>query len=76
MCGGEVVRVTEPTRIIAIASPEYLSRHPEPITPPDLQQHNCIRFCKHLECMPWEFAKGRSKFGMSAAAAGTLHCRP
>jgi len=40
----QAVRVTEPSRLIAIASPEYLSRHPAPKAPPDLQLHNCIRF--------------------------------
>jgi DNA-binding transcriptional LysR family regulator len=69
----QVVRVTEPTRAIAIASPEYLLRHPAPKTPPDLQQHNCLTFRKHLECIPWEFAKGKSKFEMSVTGSLTVN---
>ena len=69
----QAVRVTEPSRLIAIASPEYLSRHPAPKTPPDLQQHNCIRFRKELQCMPWEFSKGKSKFEMSVNGSLTVN---
>jgi DNA-binding transcriptional LysR family regulator len=28
----------------AVASPDYLARHPAPVTPQDLRQHRCIRF--------------------------------
>jgi DNA-binding transcriptional LysR family regulator len=66
----QAVRVTEPTRIVVFASPEYLSLHPAPKTPPDLQRHNCIGFRKDMQCMPWEFAKGKSRFEM--AVMGTL----
>jgi DNA-binding transcriptional LysR family regulator len=66
----QMVRVTEPSRLVAIASPEYLLHHPAPKAPPDLQRHNCIRFRKDLHCVPWEFAKGKSKFEM--AVNGTL----
>jgi DNA-binding transcriptional LysR family regulator len=70
----QMVRVTEPTRVIAFASPEYLSHHPEPKTPPDLQQHNCIMYRKqHLGCIPWEFAKGKSKFEMSVTGSLTVN---
>jgi DNA-binding transcriptional LysR family regulator len=69
----QAVRVTEPSRLIAIASPEYLLRHPAPKTPPDLQQHNCIRFRKELQCLPWEFSKGKSKFEMSVNGSLTVN---
>jgi DNA-binding transcriptional LysR family regulator len=65
----QVVRVTEPTRIIAIASPEYLLHNPAPKTPPDLQRHNCLSFRKDLQSVPWEFAKGKSKFEMSVTGS-------
>ena len=69
----QVVRVTEPSRLIAIASPEYLSRHPAPKTPAELQQHNCIQYRKTVQCMPWEFARGKSKFEMSVNGSLTLN---
>jgi DNA-binding transcriptional LysR family regulator len=69
----QAVRVTEPSRVIAVASPEYLLHHPAPKAPPDLQQHNCIRFRKDLHCIPWEFAKGKSKFEMSVNGSLTVN---
>ena len=66
----QVVRMTEPSRLIAIASPEYLQRHAAPKIPQDLEQHNCIGFRKDHQYLPWEFAKGKSKYEMSVA--GTL----
>jgi DNA-binding transcriptional LysR family regulator len=69
----QVVRVTEPSRLIAIASPEYLSQYPAPKTPPELQQHNCIQYRKTAQCMPWEFAKGKSKFEMSVNGSLTVN---
>jgi DNA-binding transcriptional LysR family regulator len=65
----QVVRVTEPSRLIAIASPEYLQRNPAPKVPPDLQRHNCIAFRKDHESLAWEFAKGKSKFEMSVTGS-------
>lgn len=69
----QVVRVTEPSRLVPIASPEYLARHPAPKTPPDLQQHNCIRYRKMQHCMAWEFAKGKSKFEQSVSGSLTVN---
>lgn len=65
----QMVRVTEPSRAIAIASPAYLERHPAPKTPPDLQRHNCIGFRKNHQSVPWEFVKGKSKFEMSVTGS-------
>jgi DNA-binding transcriptional LysR family regulator len=38
-----VVRILDEFRVIAVASPGYLERHPRPETPEDLRGHNCIR---------------------------------
>ena len=56
------VRASPPSRIIAVASPEYLSRHPGPKTPEDLQHHACIRFRlgNHM-LLPWEFENDGKK---------------
>lgn len=69
----QLVRVTEPSRLIAIASPEYLQRYPAPKVPADLQRHNCIRFRRDQQCLPWEFAKGKSKFEMSVSGSLTVN---
>jgi DNA-binding transcriptional LysR family regulator len=37
-------RISPESRLIAIASPDYLARHPGPVDPQDLHHHNCIRF--------------------------------
>ncbi|PFH19530.1 LysR family transcriptional regulator [Burkholderia sp. JKS000303] len=38
------VRYGDAVRFVAVASPDYLSRHPAPATPQDLPHHRCIRF--------------------------------
>lgn len=38
----QVVKASHPSRIIAMASPDYLARHPAPKTPQDLQHHACV----------------------------------
>ncbi len=69
----QMVRVTEPSRLIAIAAPEYLQQHPAPKIPSDLQRHNCIGFRKDNQYMPWEFAKGKSQYEMSVAGTLTVN---
>jgi LysR family transcriptional regulator for bpeEF and oprC len=39
-----VARRLGPTRLITVAAPEYLARHPAPRAPEDLAGHNCIGF--------------------------------
>jgi len=38
------VRVSPESRLLAVASPDYLSRHRRPRAPQELQDHNCIRY--------------------------------
>lgn len=38
------IRFGPDMRFAAVASPEYLERHPAPQTPQDLKNHRCIRF--------------------------------
>ncbi|MBD8682486.1 LysR family transcriptional regulator [Pseudomonas sp. CFBP 13719] len=38
------IRFGPDVRFAAVASPEYLSRHPAPLAPHDLKDHRCIRF--------------------------------
>jgi len=61
----QAVRVSEPSRSIAIAAPDYLQRNPAPKTPQDLQRHNCIRLRSDNQMLDWEFAKGKNTIEMS-----------
>ncbi len=60
-----MVRVSEPSRLIAIAAPAYLQRYQAPKTPQDLQQHNCIRLRSGNQVLAWDFAKGKKSIEMS-----------
>lgn len=66
----KMVRLSEPSRLIAIASPEYLKGKPVLKTPQDLQRHNCIRLRSDNHLVTWDFAKGKTKIEMSVS--GTL----
>jgi DNA-binding transcriptional LysR family regulator len=61
----QIARVSEPSRLIAIAAADYLRHHPAPKMPADLQQHNCIRLRNANQLVVWEFAKGRNRIEMS-----------
>lgn len=67
------VRVSEPSRMIAIAAPDYLQRHAAPKTPKDLQRHNCIRLRSDNQLIAWEFAKGGSKMELSVNGSLTVN---
>jgi DNA-binding transcriptional LysR family regulator len=57
-----LIKASHESRIIAVASPEYLAAHPVPKTPEDLQQHACVRFRLNTQAMlPWEFEKNKKK---------------
>ena len=63
-----LVRASPESRVIAMASPEYLARNPMPKTPQDLQQHPCIRFCReNHQLLPWEFEKNKKKVEISVS---------
>lgn len=66
----QVVRASEPSRLIAIAAPGYLARHPAPRVPRDLQGHNCISFRNAGALIPWEFQRGGER--MEVAVHGSL----
>ncbi len=57
-----LVRASPPSRIIAMASPEYLTLHPQPKTPQELQHHACIRYrLANQQVVPWEFERHKKK---------------
>jgi DNA-binding transcriptional LysR family regulator len=56
------VRVLDDQRLMAVASPDYLARHPSPAEPQDLHAHNCVRLRSDWDgaIHPWVFGhKGR-----------------
>lgn len=65
----QIVRVSEPARIIAIAAPDYLRRNGHPETLADLRQHNCIRLRNGDQFHPWIFADGESQIEVSVTGS-------
>ena len=61
------VRLTPDVKLLAVASPDYLSRHGEPKTPADLHRHACInwRFPGSGRIYRWQFEKRGKKLNMA-----------
>jgi len=55
----QIVRLSEPSRLVAIATPDYLQRSPPLKTLEDLQNHACVRLRSADHIVPWEFARGK-----------------
>jgi DNA-binding transcriptional LysR family regulator len=51
------VRLLDEFRVMAVASPHYLARHPRPDTPADLHAHDCVRLRWDWDDLiqPWIF---------------------
>ena len=65
------VRIGQQMRGVLVASPNYLDRHPMPMTPGDLAAHNCIRFrFPSGIIVPWQFEKRGKK--VELVPEGTL----
>ena len=60
------VRLTPDVKMLAVASPDYFSRHGEPKTPADLHGHACInwRFPGSGRIYRWEFEKKGKRLEM------------
>lgn len=66
-----MIKASAPSRMIAVASPEYLAIHGMPKTPQDLQSHACIRFRRgNQQLLAWEFEKNKKK--IEVAVSGQL----
>ena len=61
------VRLSPDVKMVAVASPEYLSRHGEPKGPADLHRHACInwRFPGSGAIHRWEFERRGKKVEIS-----------
>jgi DNA-binding transcriptional LysR family regulator len=65
------VRVGEPSRFLAVASPDYIAAHGRPQRPADLARHNCILLrTKAGGRYPWEFMDGQRR--IEAQVTGSL----
>lgn len=63
-----MVRASPPSRILAVASPDYLSAHPLPKKPEDLRHHSCIRFrLENHQLLAWEFEKNKKKIAVGVS---------
>ncbi|HEX4270841.1 MAG TPA: LysR family transcriptional regulator [Rhizomicrobium sp.] len=67
-----LLRLSAPLRLVAVASPDYLTRHKAPATPRDLQRHACICYRNNGRRMDWEFQRGRNRLVISVN--GPLVC--
>lgn len=57
------VRISPDMRIAIVGSPGYLAKHPAPLKPQDLTDHDCInlRLMSHGGLYGWEFKKGKHR---------------
>jgi len=55
-----ILRITEDCRVLTVAAPDYLARHPKPTVPQDLHTHDCVRFHSPWDgsTQPWSYTKG------------------
>lgn len=53
------MRIGPDMRMAVVGSPAYFAKHPQPVLPRDLMQHNCIniRMPTYGGIFPWEFEK-------------------
>jgi DNA-binding transcriptional LysR family regulator len=49
------VKVSDPWKAVVVGSPSYLARRGEPMTPEDLEAHECIQYRLEGEPFPWPF---------------------
>jgi DNA-binding transcriptional LysR family regulator len=64
------VRVSEPSRFLAVASPAYLAANGAPGHPSDLARHNCIQLRTKAGLYPWTFVERGHK--VEAKVSGAL----
>ena len=54
------VRIAPDMRIVVVGSPKYFARHPQPLSPQDLTDQDCVslRLPTHGGLLTWEFKQG------------------
>jgi DNA-binding transcriptional LysR family regulator len=61
----QMLRVSPPSRLIAVAAPAYLSARAAPTSPNDLQLHSCIQLRNNGQILDWEFERGKNKVAVT-----------
>jgi DNA-binding transcriptional LysR family regulator len=51
------VKVSEPWKLVIVASPSYLARRGAPLAPDDLAAHDCFQYRWDDRLFPWPFAR-------------------
>jgi DNA-binding transcriptional LysR family regulator len=61
------VPVTGDIRLVVVAAPGYLARHPRPVHPRDLAEHECINRHPTADAPPyrWEFTESGKDFSVA-----------
>jgi DNA-binding transcriptional LysR family regulator len=69
------VRLIDKFQVLAVASPDYLARHPIPVTPEDLHGHNCVRLRWDWDgsIQPWVFENSGRRMEVPADGSLTLN---
>ena len=69
------VRLLDKFRIMAVASPAYLARHPAPATLEDLHAHNCVRLRWDWDgsIQPWVFENASRRLEVSVSGSLVLN---
>ena len=70
-----ILRVLDEFRMVTVATPDYLERHPAPRVPLDLHGHNCIRFRLPMEgtIAPWVFNKDGQRIEIAVDGSLTVN---
>jgi DNA-binding transcriptional LysR family regulator len=69
------LRITEPYRMLAVATPAYLERRPRPQAPRDLHAHNCIQARTPFDgaLLAWEFINGDQRTQIAVEGCLTVN---
>jgi DNA-binding transcriptional LysR family regulator len=72
--GTLIARKLLDTRVLTVASPDYIKRHGRPKHPTELQDHSCIQFIDPLSgrLFEWEFHAGKKVLPVKTSGALVL----
>jgi len=70
---GEVINLGR-TRFVQVASPDYLARRGEPVTPDDLHDHDCVLYATvDRPVGQWRFVRGKERRSLRPASVATFN---